>query len=221
MNNVVLAWTHGNNVRPAFLTSVVKFQAQGNDHILNMLPVKDLILARGRNKVVRKFLETDAEWLWFLDTDIEFPIDAIDQLLDAAERYDCKILAAPYWNTMHNHNLVVWFDKSYYPYAKIPSQGIMRIHACGMGCTIIHREVFETMQNAWDSDDPWVWFGHDLVTLPSGKVDHIGEDFTFCLRANEHGFATYGLCDVVLEHWKLIPQPKDYLLEPEAELVSW
>ena len=62
-----------------------------------------------------------------------------------------------------------------------PEEPVTRIEACGMACTLIHREVLRAVEDA-NGDDPWTWFGHDLV---NGL--RLSEDYTFCRRARAAG----------------------------------
>ena len=36
------------------------------------------LLLNARNEVIRRFLRTEAEWLWWVDTDMGFPLDIIE-----------------------------------------------------------------------------------------------------------------------------------------------
>ena len=62
--------------------------------------------------------------------------------------------------------------------------------AAGLGCALIHREVFEAFLKVpkWRNDS-WTWFGRDQYG-PVGDTAHLGEDVTFCLRAKELGGRT-------------------------------
>lgn len=55
--------------------------------------------------------------------------------------------------------------------------------ATGAAFTLIHRSVFEKIQEAHVSDSPHIWYQETTY----GGVD-IGEDITFCLRARAAGF---------------------------------
>lgn len=101
-----------------------------------------------RNTIVSWFLlESKAEWLFFLDDDIELPSDAVRMLLDA----DKPFIAGVYYRRkppcdplIYRRESNGWYsavlpDTDYTPGDIIP------IDAAGMGCTLIHRSVFEAV----------------------------------------------------------------------------
>lgn len=184
-----------------------------------------------RARIARYFLEcTGKQWLWMLDNDIKFPPDALYQLLDAAEEHDCKILGAAYWNQYPGTNCYLsWLQftpKGIYAVENLPedSSKPMPVTAVGMGCTLIHRSVFEAVVADYPND-PWDTFAADLLVqfedggfligrvpddfdqevIERRKVagtQRMGEDVTFCIRAQKAGFQTYGLPSLTVDHYK-------------------
>lgn len=155
-----------------------------------------------RNRVHRRFVEdTDLEWLWWLDIDIAFPPDIIDALLHHADPIERPILGALYFNRMGGANS----DGNWFPcwlrqyedleMAIVPDVTIgdvVPLTTVGLGCTLIHRSVIEAVGKAHEQD-PWPWFGHDVVTTPDMGITRVGEDITFCRRARNLGFPVHGL----------------------------
>ena len=91
-------------------------------------------------------------------------------------------------------------------FSKLPDVDAgVELGSCGMGCTLIHRNVFEKLQQIL-SDDPWPWFGHDIIQTVRG-AERAGEDVTFCKRAREAGFKIVGHCGVTVEHYKPLYMP--------------
>lgn len=146
----------------------------------------------GRNKLCKVFLEqTECEWLLMVDYDVVFSTEQVYALLDSADPVERPIVAGVY---------VTWFgdDNSLRPcwmkeidgieYCPVPdwSFGLEQMTCVGMGFTLIHRGVLEKMQVEY-ADDPWHWFGHDII-----GVDRVGEDITFCNRARKLGFTVWG-----------------------------
>src|SRR6185312_15899992 len=136
-----------------------------------------------RNEVVRKFLTTSNPWLWFVDSDMTFAPDTLDRLLAAAS-VSRPIMAALAFSRMGDSGTVpVWFRRDGggdYGCVRDFEESPLRLDAVGMACCLIHRSVFERIQEVYGDDD-FTWYGRDQVTL-GGKRQRLGEDFTFCYR---------------------------------------
>lgn len=161
-------------------------------------------LPQQRNNVVRAFLETDAEWLWFVDTDQRFRFDILDQLMDSADPKERPIMSALVMAEKFNprHRIVpacMGFESIDPPipreYATIPAEQHWQVGAIGSGCVVIHRTVFEKMHAANPTDaQPWfkyVQWDHDDDKTGKTVHDIMGEDYVFSLRAQAIGFPVY------------------------------
>lgn len=217
---VALAYCYGELIRPQFMSSVLGVITHDRGRrVQGTVAVGCLYICEGRNYVVQQFLQSGLEWLWFLDTDVEFAPDTLDRLLEATKDGERKIVSAPYWTEDENGPFVVWYrldPEGFRAYAEIPESGVVQLAACGMGCCLIHRDVFASMvKDRHNPDDPWVWFSHDLVEMATGPI-RAGEDFSFCLRAYKRGFPTYGVTDIRVDHYKVRAQlrPKPRLMVP-------
>ena len=123
-----------------------------------------------RSRVARYFLEeTDKQWLWFLDNDIEFEPDALDQLLEAAEEHDVRILGAPYPNAYGKSEAYLsWLVFTPDGIKALPESVLedqtdpVEITAIGMGCTLIHRDVLQDVADM-HGGDPWDTFAADIL----------------------------------------------------------
>ena len=186
-----------------FMLSVLaweRYEVQTNSRLPAFSAVKHAIIAESRNDLVRQFLKHDAraDWLWILDPDIVFQPDVCSRLFEVAHPTEAAIVAAAYWNEYDDGNLcLTWHaqtEEGLRLFRRLPDvNGGIEIGSCGMGCTLIHRGVFE----AFSGNDPWRWFGHDLI-----GGERAGEDVTFCQRARALGFRTVGHCGVTVEHFK-------------------
>lgn len=176
-------------------------------------------LENNRNAVVAKFLERDAEWLLFIDTDIAFDVSVPYALVDTADAKERPILSAFYVGYLADGLWVVWFKKHGEVYRNLalsdmqPEARVMEVDGVGMGCCLIHRSVFEKIRDdrqasssLYVRNDPWVWFGRDLVKKNDGTWDRLSEDLTFCRRAQKAGFKMFGACEVGVDHYKQRPE---------------
>ena len=153
------------------------------------MPFQAMITAGGaltdinRNTIVSWFLlSSRAEWLMFMDDDIELPSDAVEKLLAA----DKPFIAGVYYRRKPPCDPLIyrrepngWYgailpDTDYKPGDIIP------IDAAGMGCTLIHRSVFDQVmdnhflyrrQNGSFGLMPYegVVVGEEEVSMPVGQ----------------------------------------------------
>jgi len=204
---VVLGFCHTGMVYTPFMISVLKWQGwelQNFGGLPAFSAQQNAIITASRNELVKGFLERkdNPEWLWVLDPDIVFQPDVFRRLLALAD--ENTIVAAAYWNAFGDERCLTWHAQRenglrLFKYRPNVDAGI-EIGSCGMGCTLVHRHVLEVMRNALP-DDPWPWFGHDLLDTSNG-IEHAGEDVTFCLRARKAGFRIVGHCGVTVDHFK-------------------
>jgi hypothetical protein len=183
------------------------------------LHVSGSFLENNRNSIVATFLEREAEWLLFVDSDIAFERDVPYRLLDAADAKERLIVSAFYVGYLANGLWVVWLKRHGEIYRNLalsdiqPESRLLELDAVGMGCCLIHRSVFERIrsqrlrsESERVREDPWVWFGRDLVKRNDGRWDRLSEDLTFCRRAQRAGMKLWGHCEVGVDHIKQRPE---------------
>lgn len=172
-----------------------------------------------RNELAKRALDyPNVEWLWQVDTDIEFKPDVLDRMLALAEPQGIKVLAASVpigetWPTaayMLSKRPGEWD-----PVAEVPQAPVL-VDGIATACTLIHRDVLEAIAVKYGRR----WFNRiEIRSSPQGTPSHeveyltAGEDFSFCLRARECGFPIYCAHVPGLRHWKL----KGYTHDGEDE----
>lgn len=159
-----------------------------------------------RNQVVFNYMNiSTADCLLFLDWDIVYQPEDVYRLIDSVDPYSTPIVAGLY-KTFYEKNgepFPCWTQQGEFgEFTPVPNSSIenklLPITSCGMGFTMIHREVFLEMEKAHLSD-PWPWFGHDVYG--SGRL---GEDYTFCKRARNLGYTVWGHGGIRLGHHKSV-----------------
>jgi len=103
------------------------------------------------------FMEGDADYVFWMDNDTVPPVDAIVRLLEARR----EITAGVYFNTNEPHLPIAYVrqeDGFYFPVPYRPG-GLSQVDSVGMGCTLIHRSVYEKIES-----------GYTLVQLPNAVL---------------------------------------------------
>ena len=176
--------------------------------------------------------KTEAEWLWFVDTDMGFLPDTVDKLLKSADPVETPVLGglcfalhfdgydkmgglrtriAPTLYRIGQQVKTGFHTFSYF--GEYPLDAVVPVAVTGMACILIHRSVFERVR-AKDGDH---WF--DQVVTESGAV--VGEDFSFCLRLGALGVHVSVHTGVPTTHHKEVWLGEDdYLAQLMADAVD-
>ncbi len=202
---------YGNNFEPEFVLSMLSVKDHdwmtGQKALAHpgwLVAVGGTDLAQGRNKAVRVFLEqTDADWLWFIDTDQGFRGDILKQLLASADPVERPIVSALIMAARaEGHGLpvspacVAMQEVEGTPqlvqYFGVPNERHWHVGASGTGCILIHRSVLEAIGEQ-HKDSPWPWFEYLAWKRPdpvTGDIvpDVMGEDYAFSLKARALGY---------------------------------
>lgn len=168
-------------------------------------------LIEARNKVAETFLDTDAEWLFVLDTDMGFAPDTLDRLLAAADPVERPIVGAlcfaqreveqdgmSGFRCAPRATIIDWIDtptgKRFVGRAAWAPGAVVQCAATGMACIVIHRSVIEKLREA---------HGPALYErIATGDGSLLGEDVSFCVRAGAAGFPVFVHTGVRTTHLK-------------------
>ena len=100
-----------------------------------------------RNKIVNDgFLNGKADWVFWIDDDTVPPVDAIVKLAKAGFDF----IAGLYFLPGKPYNPIAYkkaVHGLYEPVYNYPKGGIFQVDSVGMGCTLIHRSVYETIRD--------------------------------------------------------------------------
>jgi len=98
-----------------------------------------------RVKIVERFLEGEADYLFFLDDDTVHPPGTLSQLLTHGRDF----IGGIYYNPRSPYNPIAYIKGDtglYAPIWDFPFGAVMQVDSIGMGCTLIHRSVFEKIR---------------------------------------------------------------------------
>jgi hypothetical protein len=183
------SWERTNEQHPqlAILTPV-----GGSVQFLSTLMVKNLIIPLNyvwhctsgypwdisRNHLVRKALEDNVDYVFFLDTDVIPPNFVLPNLLG----WKLPIVSGLYWTKARVPCAYKFVDGKHVKSIEPPfNQRIIEVDAVGAGCLLIDARVFKEISPPWFTWDMFPW------ARPEEPPGH-SEDINFCIKAKEHGF---------------------------------
>lgn len=205
--SVFWAWIHGEDVRAAYMSSVIATLTSPNAALIGSFYdyPSGPVLSIARNTCAESFLLSGEEWLWFVDSDTVFGPDTLPRLLALADPAERPILAAavPIAGRSMRTEAGGYPDLFWSAFMAAPDGGLdpvsvaeplgecVRVDAVGTGCVLIHRSVFEAIGP-----------GPFCEESSGGAV--IGEDLAFCRRADKLGIPIHLAAHVRVGHAKVV-----------------
>ena len=198
--------------------------------------VKTSLVTHGRNLLTAGFLNSDFEYMLFVDADVEFTPEAVMRMLVPKK----DIVMTPYRVKEEGMKYAVKFKDS--TNIKIEPFDLVEIEEGPAGLTLIHRKVFERLMDKHpelkinfdkptrdkmneeigakdDAIDRYMYnFWDTTFCLEDGEWK--GEDLSFCNLATDAGFKIYANLDSGTTHhgsygWK--GRFGDFLVKKKAE----
>jgi hypothetical protein len=195
----------------------------GVEHRVETL-VNESLVTRARNRLVQRFLSSDATHLFFIDADLRFRAGDVVRLLAHARpvvagAYPAKVVHEQriLGRTFHSVEElrratiqyvvnVVYEDEEAMARQEVRVvDGLIEAHDAGTGFLCIERQVIERMVEAYPetrylperSDEP-AWALFDTSIDEHGR--YLSEDYTFCRRWQRIGGTVWVDPAVVLDH---------------------
>lgn len=220
MPSVVAAWLHSTEVDASFMHSMLSLVGRellGEQRLTRWMPTRcgSGGLVAARNEVVSAFLSTtDEEWLWWIDSDMGFPPDALDALLAAADPDERPIVGGLCFAQMERSPdgmggyrtevipaLYQWHETSdgragFVSWANYPRNTIAQVAGTGSAFVLIHRSALLAIAEQFGDGH---WYDRMLNPL-TGQL--LGEDLAFCARARMVGLPVYVHTGVLTTHRK-------------------
>ena len=143
------------------------------------------LIYTSRNSLAMMAIQMDADFVFWLDSDMVFKSDTLVRMMDTLKKNDLDILTGLYFRRVPPYSPVL-FDKleqngeitEFSEFNKIPDE-LFEVGGCGFGCVLMKTDVFFDVQSKFDN-----------MFAPRGNN---GEDVAFCIRARECGYKIY--CD--------------------------
>lgn len=144
------------------------------DKIIDFLLIQSCDIASSRMWLAKQAVEKGATHLLFIDSDMLFPSDTLDQLL-AREK---DIIGVEY----HKRKFPLETVTAYFPEGEKSETEPFKVGVAGTGFLLIKTDVFKNP----NLDKNWFSFGRNA----EGK-NVIGEDGWFCFEARKAGYDIY------------------------------
>lgn len=165
-----------------------------------ILPVTAMPFDMARNVCCMKTLELGCSHLFFLDSDVIPPADAIMRLI----AHDKPLVSGVYARRSPPHGVPVMMRGGRWvlPH-ELPRSGLFEVDVVGAGCMLIRRDLLEAFKPQ-RADAGRHWFDWRVDHARSDKYPpdyYMSEDFTFNLHVKKTlGIPTLVDCGVVCRH---------------------
>lgn len=206
----------GRAVEHSFMSSVAGVQAHSADLLhagtLHRKVSGPSGLADARNAVTAVWLdETDASWLWFVDSDMGFAPDTLERLHHRASSSRDNIYALGAlcfswpleasdgmggFRPRPRPTIYGWDGQGFRGVSDYERDSLLRVGGTGAACLLIHRSAAETLRETY-GDNWWT-----PVRYVEGEM--LGEDLSFCYRMGESGFGMHVDTSIKTTHAKTV-----------------
>jgi glycosyltransferase involved in cell wall biosynthesis len=180
-------------VSPSLVSNLLQWSHDLRYQITIYMPEGISPLDAARNRCVKAFLERDDDYLWFIDSDIIPPVEALLRLIQAdkdAIGAVCFSMKAeqgeyfPYPVTLRYNE-----DKKYVVYY---GKGVEPVDATGGACVMFKRRVFETIEKPYE-----------FLYYPDGTLK-LTCDFYIFQKLQKVGFELFIDFDVLCDHQRKV-----------------
>lgn len=157
------------------------------------------LISRGRMKMTKAFLGTDYEYMMWIDADIEFSVDDINQLWWAMKEGE-DIVVAPYRMKKEGSKFAAWVNGSLIEDLD-PLKDPVYVDYAGTGFMMLSRKALMDLASKVES------FDDDVKDIPALYMTPIhdgileSEDYYFCRIARENGYNIRMVTTTQLKHW--------------------
>lgn len=158
---------------------------------------------KARNALAELVFQHNAEWLFYLDSDVLPPSDALVRLIS----HNLPIVSGLYYMRTPPHEPLALRHVPGAGLTPVPSWKpgeLIDVDAIGMGCCLLHRRVLERIPRPW-----FEWsYGESRELYVKGeneayrKIDlhGVSEDYEFCYKLKKYGFKIYVDTGIVCQH---------------------
>ncbi len=198
-DKVSMAWVHGNEVTHSWHASVVALLSYDVAHRQRVVGAQWFAtkygtggIVQARNDTAKQFLEHGGDWLYWIDTDMGFAPDTVDRLVEAGDPEKRPVVGALCFMNREistdgmggyiiqpNPTIFQWWKDEvgggFKADPNYPRDQLIQVAGTGSACLVIHRSVFERIQEK---------FGPSWYSPVQSTIDGtwLSEDLSFCMR---------------------------------------
>lgn len=226
MTQVQIAYIHGENVTHSFHHSIMRLSNSQNSGLYTRHHISALSdalsIPESRNALMSYFLdETDASHIWWIDTDMGFAPDTVENLLQADKEvigavckgltktepdgfggYITEEFVTAYDMVKFSHENADIIAFSLKQDLDLDRSDLIPVAGTGTGCLLISRHAGMLVRNFYGPR----WF--ERVRMPSANPhsvpDILGEDLSFCYRLATVGIPVFIHPKVRTTHTKTV-----------------
>lgn len=163
------------------LAGMVAGSAMGGIDV-GVLNPRGAYVQKNRFRGVKKALEFGVDYILFIDTDMSFPNNSLVQLIKAEK----DIVGANYVRRAPPYDSLAKTTNGKSQFVS----GIVEVDWIPTGLLLVKTDVFRALPRPWFEVK---WNG----------IDYVGEDYSFCNLARNHGYKIWMDCDLSAQvvHW--------------------
>ena len=175
--------------------------------------IGDSLVSRARNTSLQSFRESEADWLFTLDDDIQLPEDALTKLVNADRDLVGGIYRLKNDEPKRNPYAIRFLNED----MDIKNDTLNEVKYLSTGCMLYKRTFVEKLVEQY----PDLWYYENMTgrTIPALYMpyiyqdEYLSEDWAFCQRARDRGHKIWLHSGVQCGHWGL----KNYAMADLAE----
>lgn len=189
---VAVALRCGRAADPVFLQCWTRFLLGGlrqGDVVLE--PVVECLSHYAAETLAKRFMETEADSILFMDDDMVFDPGDLTRLRDGTEGQRYDVLQGLCVSRSPPHQPIVWLTDEEAERNTLKDGGVVGVNIVGLAFTLIRRDVLiDLREQQATPTDMWFAFG----------LDWRSEDVDFSRKAKTAGFTLATDADVVIGH---------------------
>jgi hypothetical protein len=162
------------------------------------------VVSRARNLLAQDMIESNCDYLLFIDSDINFEPEQVFRLMAWAQDPKKGIVAGVPRTRSETKTYIATLDYDRNNELTMNGMGLVRAARVATAFMLVRREVFTTLEA---KHPEWRYYdtrsGRTLTAMFDFLVTdegYMGEDFLFCDRARAHGFEVWVDPAITLGH---------------------
>lgn len=188
MKKVMIAVPCMDYLEANFVECLTALLERPRDYIIHVQFLKGCIVYDARNQLTEAVLKNGTyDYVWWIDSDMTFPPDTLERMLNTIG--DKPLLCGLCFGRRPPFNMTIYdsieikkngvhAEPVVHNYENYPRDSVFEIAGCGFACVLQRTDMMDAMS---------------IYGVPFFPLGGLGEDLSYCFRANELGYKMY--CD--------------------------